>query len=377
MDTPFFIETNSPYSQRLEIGRYNVVVRAFDKAVNYFQAERRLTIANPIFEIIQERGIRLGGSLLIPWKYAAVIGLVLLLLLASFVYQLWHWHRRFEESLAAGAHTHPAIASKLQELEAKRREYKSGGLKLLWWLLVFVMSGFIFFAPPAQAQTATTTSTADIEPPVITLFPKSLSNDEILYIGGRAGAPNAAVQIYLQNIETGATQTKSALTDKSGAWFYTFPNFLSSGKYIIWTQLRVGEAVSPPSSQMAIEVAPAAFQFGSRRLSYEDLYLILFLAFALTTLLLIAAIIYFNHRYQEKKRRLLREISEAEESIRRGFALLRHDIEAELAIVRKFRMSRELSMEEKLREEKMLKDLDSVSRYLGHEVWEIEQAEKS
>ena len=40
---------------------------------------------------------------------------------------------------------------------------------------------------------------------------------------------------------------------------------------------------------------------------------------------------------------------------------------------RKAKMSKELLAEERLREEKLLKDLDAVNSYIGKEVWEVEQ----
>ena len=53
--------------------------------------------------------------------------------------------------------------------------------------------------------------------------------------------------------------------------------------------------------------------------------------------------------------------------------LLRRDIENELAVIRKATFNKELSAEEKFREEKLMKDFEAVSNYIGKEVWEAEQ----
>jgi hypothetical protein len=71
----------------------------------------------------------------------------------------------------------------------------------------------------------------------------------------------------------------------------------------------------------------------------------------------------------------MKEIHEAEESIRRGFAVLRRDVQAELAVVGKIKLTKELSQEEKQRESELLRDLDWVERMIGKEVWDVEQRE--
>jgi hypothetical protein len=73
----------------------------------------------------------------------------------------------------------------------------------------------------------------------------------------------------------------------------------------------------------------------------------------------------------------MKEIKEADESIRRGFAVLRRDIEAELDVVKRAKLTGELSKEEKDKEEQLMRDLESISTYTGKEIWEIEQLESS
>lgn len=66
---------------------------------------------------------------------------------------------------------------------------------------------------------------------------------------------------------------------------------------------------------------------------------------------------------------------EAQEAIRRGFAVLRRDIEAELALVRKAKLTKSLSAEEKMREEQLRKDLTQVEQNIGKEVLDIWETE--
>lgn len=388
----FFIETDAPYSRRFDDGRFEIIVRAYDKAGNYYQAESRLTIIRPLFEFIVSDGLRIGGGYTVAWPYMAVAVGIILTFLIYLARVAWRWHRIVEEQLRHGAHEHPAVADKLKLLKEKHKEYGgsppaggearssgrrggAGGKNLLVIVLIVGISLLgLFSAQPTFAQQDLTSNVA-LEPPVVTLFPKSISNDEIVYVGGRAGAPQAKVLIYLQNLATGSTISQITVTDKDGEWFYSFPKFLRAGDYVVWTQLNVGEELSPPSSRMDLSVAPTAIQIGGSRLSFEDLYFILLLIFAIAFFGLLAFTLYHAYHSRTKNRRLINAIREVEESIRRGFSVLRRDIDAELNIIRKAKLSKELSAEEKLREEKLLKDFDEISRHIGQEVWQIGEAE--
>lgn len=64
-----------------------------------------------------------------------------------------------------------------------------------------------------------------------------------------------------------------------------------------------------------------------------------------------------------------------EESVRRGFAILRRDIQAEFDLVKKAKLKGDISEEEKFKEEQLLKDLQEVEKYIGKEIWDIEKSE--
>lgn len=359
-NTPFFIEASSPYARALGEGRYDVIVRAYDGAGNYYQAEGRLAITKPFLDIIS----------VLPWPYVGILAAILLALLIYTSGWIWRRHRQIEEYLVHGVLRHPFVAGRLKELKEKQKEY--GGGKSLMIILMLLALGFGIFAQRPARAAQDSISNVQLEPPVVTLFPKSISNDEILYIGGRAGAPQAQVLIYLQNIGTGSTLNQAAVTDKTGAWFYSFPQFLEAGHYIAWTQFKIANDTSPPSSKLDLFVAPTAIQIGGLRLGYEDFYFVLFFVFAIAFFGLLAFVFYHGYHFRKKNRRLGQAIREAEDSIRRGFAVLRRDIELELDIIRRAKLKKELSAEEKLREEKLLKDFEAISRYISKEVWDIE-----
>ncbi|MBI4094509.1 MAG: hypothetical protein HY436_01745, partial [Candidatus Liptonbacteria bacterium] len=381
--TPFFIEAASPHSENLEPSKYEVIVRAFDRAENFSQANVRLAVVTPLFQIFRENGLCLvgtaGSSRCLAWPVAALFGAILLALLAYLTYLGVHSHRRIEEHLSRGALAHPSLAEKVRTLREKRGEYRRAGnpTKTVSGIVFFLVAGAILMGTPAGAQIPQEAFRPNADPPIVTLFPRTLANDEILYIGGRSGTPRAEVIVNLQHTESGSTRTETTATDMSGAWFYTFPNFLPSGEYHVWTQLKAGEELSQPSPQLALTVAPTAIQIGDRRVSFAQVYLVLFVAFALAFFALLATTLYHFRHFRRKRARLEREIHEAEDALRRGFSLLKRDIEAELALMHRVKLNKDITAEERSRETQVLKDLDWVHEHVGKEIWEIEEAEKA
>lgn len=373
-DTPFFVEVSSPYYRELDIGRYEVVVRAYDRAGNYFQSLKKLQIAPAIFEFIEGEGLSLKGNFIISWLWVWVIALVSFGVLYFVGKKVRGWHREARNSLEAGVHNHPGISEKLGVLREKMKEYGKdfGGDKLPLVLGLIVSIGMILgLTQLVSAQTMP--QPIAVEPPIVTLFPETISNDEILFIGGRAGAPEAEVIVYIQEELTGESISQTIKTDKDGEWFYSFPRFFDAGNYEVWTQLKVGEEVSPPSAKLDLVVARAAIQFGEGRFSYEQLYLVILIILLLLFVAVLVFIGYHLLHHRKKQKILLKEIREAEDSVRRGFLVLRKDIESELAIVRKMKADKGLEVEERNREEKLLRDLEIVNSYIGREVWDIEK----
>lgn len=359
---PLFIVVDSPYvpSTALEIGSYDVIVRAYDKIGNYREEVRRLKIINVMMQWIPGRGLNIGSKFIIPPFWFWIIGVALILGLGFLAWFVKKWHDRSHLKLTRGE-LPDDIRQKLEELNHYRQKY--GGVLML---LLLLGASFIM-AKSVLAQRA------ELAPPFIATISKNISNDEIFYVGGKTDASNVKVIIYLQNLQTGETLSQETVSDNRGDWFYRHPTFLASGTYFLWTQAKLIEETNPPSPQIQLTVQPTAIQFGASRLSYETLYEIIAIVFLLIILILVAYILHHAYHGRRKNEKFWKEVREAEESIRRGFAVLRRDIEAELALVKKAKLGKELSLEEKGREERLLKDLDWVQKYIGKEVWDIER----
>lgn len=365
-DQPFFIEAQSPYvAPELALGDYDVIVRAYDKAGNVRESVERLKIVPTLFRFVGDKGLEIrGGVFTIPWAMVWTIALIALGVLLFLAYQVRRMHddRHIRLSLKE---LPPHLRRQLEELkQARRRIGKT-------FLFLAFFASLVAWRPVVHAQQM---ANVDLAPPFITSISRDISDEDIFYAGGKVDVGGADVVLYLQNLRTGETESHTVTADRKGDWFYRHSSFLGSGNYLLWAQSRFGQAVSPPGPQIQLSVRPTAIQFGASRLSYEALYLALLLLFLAATAGLTGYIVYHGVHARVKRKAMEKEIREAEESVRRGFAVLRRDIEAELEVIKKAKLSKELKEEERAREAQLLKDLEWVEKYIGKEVWDVDLA---
>ncbi len=358
-ETSFFVEASSPFvTPELSLGSYNAIVRAYDHAGNYREVTEKITITTTIFSFIADRGIQIRNMLLIPWSYVWSFGIIILLILLFIAHRTFHWHKGIHLK-----HTEKIlpqdVASQLAELQKYREKYG----KALVFLLI-LLSALSYNSVDAQTKQSI--------PPLVTTYSESISNKEIFYIGGRVGNAEEAVVLYTQNLETGETFSYEVTSNTDGDWFYRHNTFLPPGEYLMWVQGKQGEQWSPPSSQITISVERAAIQFGANRLSYEAVYLFLVIVLLVLITALTIFIIFHYRQGKKKYKKFQTEVQGAQESVRRGFTLLRRDIESELEILRK-NLQGELALEEKHKEAELLNDLNAVQKRIGNDIWEIQR----
>ncbi len=367
-----FIEVESPYvSQRLDPGVYDVFVRAYDKAGNYQEVIKRLNISDAVVGFTSEDGLIIG-SFAIPWALSIIL---LLLLIALLVYGVMHYKRKHDtlEAKRATRELPDQIRSQLEELKRYKSKYGTVAIAFAFVglsLLSLVAGGRVYAADDKAG-------TVELAPPYVTTISKNVSNNEIFYIGGKTENKDTAVTIFSQNISTGETTSYEVTSDKKGEWFYRHNTFLSPGKYILWTQARLGDISSPPSSQIEMNVARAAIVFGVTRVSYESLYLAVVSILVLVVVGLLILMLYHAVRAKRKHKVVLKEVNEAQEALRRGFAVLRRDIEREIEMLKRDRVSKDPTQEERSREEELRRDLKDIEDKIGREIWDIERLEVS
>jgi len=362
-EQPFFIEAESPYIlSPLGLGTYDVIVRPYDNAGNSRDVTQRFRIVTPVFQFIAERGLVVKDVITIPWIVLWILLVILIAIVGFIGLRLRSWHHEVDVRRASRA-----LPEHVQQQLGELKRYQARYGKAL--ILFLIMGSVLFSAYEVAAQQL------ELGPPFVTAISKNISNDEIFYVGGKTEASNTEIIIYLQNTRTGETLSQVVQSDNRGDWFYRHNSFLSSGDYLLWVQSKLGEQISPPSPQIQLSVQPTAIQFGASRISYEILYL----SVSVLLFVLLVGVGGYTLRHartaRRKHREFMVEVREAEESIRRGFAVLRRDIQAELAIIDKARLSKDLSEEEKKSEAQLLKDLEWAQQYIGKEVWDIKETE--
>ncbi len=378
-DQNLFVETQSPYiPPQLSVGTYNVIVRAYDDAGNYREVTKHFQITSGVFTLFTTDGLILWSDQVIPWGFVFLALLLLLLLLIFIAWRIKRWHNHLD-SQREFERLPNHVEDQLEELKAFRARY---GKVVVIALVLASSISTLFGGVTVYAQSNSQLSTDAVsqidkrlQTPVITIFSKNISNEEIFYIGGTVNSANASVTIYLQDLRSGEAYSQKAIPDKDGAWFYRHDRFLPSGEYLLWVQAQLIEEVSPPSPQVQMNVESTAFQVGATRISFVAMYAVA-LVFSTISILLLFLYVGIRASSARKKHQLLtKEIREAEESIRRGFAVLRRDVKEELDVLAKMKLHGPLSIELTAKEAQLTKDLDYVERFVGKEIWDIERAE--
>ncbi len=358
---PLFVEVNSPYvTSELGLGKYAVIIRAYDNAGNYVDVAKDFQIVTSALEFVSGQGLQLTSSFTVPWRWFWPPVLVVLINMLYFGWKLRKWHLGVEQK-RKDRHLPDNLKVQLEELKKYREKFGS-------LVLMLALSGTIFFSflftGVAKADTLTV--------PSVSVFSREISNQEIFYAGGRVEIPETEVIVYLQNKETGETFSHTVVSDKKGEWFYRHSSLLPRGKYSVWVQAKLLGETSSPGPEHQLEVSKSALQFGSSRLSYDFIYVVLILVLLCILLALVLYSIYNLVQGRKKHKLLKEEIQQAEESIKRGFAVLRRDLQAELELLKKSKIGKKLTEEEKKKEQILLQDLADTEAYVEKELWQIE-----
>ena len=92
-ESTFFFEASSPYElSNLSTGRYELVVRAYDKADNFRDESVILNILSSFFQFISPEGIDLI-VVFVPWSIFLPILIVIIFILLMMVVAMWIKHR--------------------------------------------------------------------------------------------------------------------------------------------------------------------------------------------------------------------------------------------------------------------------------------------
>ncbi len=205
-----------------------------------------------------------------------------------------------------------------------------------------------------------------IETPVITDYPQTLLPGTTLSIKGFA-VPEARVKVYIQKDEK-ETRTGETKSDKEGNWSYIGAEPLEKGTYKVWVEAvdSLG-AKSKPSEKVTIQVVPPAFiRIGKLAIDY----LTTIVSLLVLILVIVLGIIWSWQKLIKRKKRLSKEITEAEKALYQAFKALKEKTEEQVA---KLDGEPDLSAREKKICDELKKTLEISKKFIGKEIKDIEK----
>lgn len=205
-----------------------------------------------------------------------------------------------------------------------------------------------------------------IEAPVITDYPGELLPGSILLVKGTA-LPEATVGVFIQKDkeEVKIGETKS---DKEGKWVFIEVEPVEKGVYQIWAEtIDATGAKSGLSSKVGVLVSPPVFiRIGKLAIDY----LTTIVSLLILILAIILGVFWVWLIFKEKRKKVKKEIGEAERALHKAFQALKNETEEQVA-----KLDGKPGLSE--REKKICNDLKDALKlseeYIGKEIKDIEK----
>lgn len=206
-------------------------------------------------------------------------------------------------------------------------------------------------------------------PPEITEYPRELTAGEILTIEG-VTYPNVKVTLWVQR-EEGEVRAQVGKSDNQGNFSFLDSEKLKEGIYKAWAEVEDDRgAKSGPSEKVSILVRQSTFwKIGSFMIA------VLSIIIPLIALLIVLIVLLFYtwRKISRLKRKIKKEVREAESSLHTAFDLLKEDIQKHIELLEKIKSKRELTQEEKKIITQLKKDLDAAEKLIRKEIEDIER----
>jgi len=219
------------------------------------------------------------------------------------------------------------------------------------------------------------TAEFNIEPlkaPAVTDYKKSLSSGDVLTVKGVTYGSIKVVALVQKDKEEIKTYTVDS--DQEGNFSFILPDKVQNGIYSLWFYaLDNRDSRSLPSEKNIIEVKPTQLESAGFWLS--DVLSIIVPLIALI-ILLILVILRGWHKINMLKKKLRKEVFEAEKTAHKAFADLRVQVSEQVKILQRASVRRKLTREES----KVLKELgehiDTDEQSVIKEIEDIEDQVK-
>jgi hypothetical protein len=211
-----------------------------------------------------------------------------------------------------------------------------------------------------------------LDAPQLTEYPDFLAPGSVIAIRGIA-QPDADVAVWISR-GRGEPARHMVRAGEDGHFSFIAPDTAESGIYQIWAQAHDGRgAQSEPSQTITFAVSESMFaKVGSAALNFLSVIIPLL---ALIVLLFVG-IVYSRHRLTMLRKRLKKEVHEAEIALHDAFTTLRKAANKNIAMLEKVSRQRELTAEEQVIMNDLKKNLAAVEKNVEREIKDIEDVLK-
>ncbi|MBU1036897.1 hypothetical protein KKF32_02585 [Patescibacteria group bacterium] len=206
-----------------------------------------------------------------------------------------------------------------------------------------------------------------LEAPVFIEYPKQLGSGEALIIRGQTYS-DIQVNVWLQKDQDEA-ELQTVRSNNLGEFTFVANKKLTGGIYQIWAQaIDERGAKSNFSDKITIAVAkPKLLGFMSNAVIWLSVLV------PLTALIILLFFIfwYSKNRFVMYKKKLNKEVREAEEATKFAFDFLKKDLQASIKLLENAKSSRRLTKEEEMVFKKLKDDLAYAEKHVKKEIKDI------
>ena len=208
-----------------------------------------------------------------------------------------------------------------------------------------------------------------ISSPSIIEYPKEIRSEELLVILGSTYS-NSQVNIWLQR-ERGEPKSFIVQSNQDGKFTFTADEKLNEGIYKMWAEVidRRG-AKSLSSEKITIAVVKSAIV---RIGTWATSLLVIIVPLTVLILALIFVVWYGWHKFLIFRKRLQKEVREAESALHTSFDLLKENIREQVKMLEKTKTKRQLTEEEEKIVKQLRKNLDDTEKFVRKEIEDIER----
>ena len=211
-----------------------------------------------------------------------------------------------------------------------------------------------------------------LEPPILTGWPPFLISGEILQIRGLA-IPNSKVLVYVQK-ETEEPVAEETVSGPDGRFNFVFPKTVGSKFYQVWAKtVALDGSISPPSEALIIEVKPPWYlRIGGLALNYVTIIV------TILALLALAILIIFYTWWKVRRWQTAQgaEISEAEQTLHKGFGDLQSGLRKYLRYIAGTKSAEGVRRREAETEEELSEQLRDIESGVEKEIEDITSKKK-